>query len=140
MVKFRKKFFLIILIVLILDQLTKFLFSGKSYVLIKGYFSLSYAENTGVGFGLLQGMTWVPILFSLLLIVVLSYYYNKWPDEYDLPLALILSGTIGNFIDRSFNGFVIDFINFSFWPNFNLADMAITIGAIILAIYLIKKK
>jgi len=67
-------------------------------------------------------------------------YYKRIPQKYHIFVALILGGTIGNLIDRLFRGFVVDFIDFSFWPAFNIADMAISIGAIFLIILLIKDK
>ena len=81
-------------------------------------------------------------IFLLLIIGIIIYYYDKIPkNKYaEISAALILGGAVGNLIDRVLRGHVIDFIDLRIWPSFNIADTAISIGAIGLILYLIKKK
>jgi len=133
-------FFSITLFLVILDQLTKFLIrTYKPELKITNFLSISYTTNTGIAFGLFKGYNIIFIIISLIFLGLIIYYY-KTKKTYTAPFILITSGLIGNLIDRIFLGNVIDFINLSFWPAFNIADSCITIGAIILVIQLIKKK
>jgi signal peptidase II len=114
---------LIIILLIILDQLTK-------------YF-LGDVKNYGAAFGILQGYTTFLIIVSLIVILVcICYYKNK---GLRLSLSFILAGTISNLIDRILLGYVRDFIDLRIWPVFNLADCFNIIGVILL-IYLNFKK
>ncbi len=95
-----------------------------------------------MGFGLFQGNNTIIAFLMLIFIGLVLYYYDRIPKNKAAVIfaALLLGGAIGNFIDRIFFGFVRDFIDFSFWPAFNIADAAITIGGIGLLVYLMKKK
>ncbi len=132
------KSILLIIILVILDQLSKFYFINRN-IKIFSFFSLTFVKNTGVSFGLFKGYNLIFILLTLLVIATIIYNYKKYPKSY-LAFNLILAGAIGNLIDRIFRGFVIDFIDFNFWPVFNLADSLIVIGALILIYNLIKEK
>ncbi len=128
-------FFGITLIVIILDQVTKQIAVDalKDPVPIIGnILTLSIVKNTGAGFGLFPGTNTLMIYISLFVIGLILYFYDKIPNKTSIhvSLALILGGGISNFIDRIMLGYVIDFITPSFWPSFNLADAAITIGVI----------
>ena len=140
-------FFLPVLIVFFFDQLTKLSiranFSlGESWSIFPNFFSLTYIQNTGAGFGLLRGFNLVLIFISILVMGVIMYYYRevkvkeKWLL---LSMGLIFGGAFGNLIDRIAYGFVVDFLSFIFWPAFNIADMAISVGVIGLVIYFWKK-
>ena len=113
-----KKLIIISLILLALDQLTKYIFTGKEYLV--GNFGIHYAENTGAAFGILSGMSIFLILVGFLVIFLIFYFYND--IECKLPLILIFAGTLGNVIDRLLFGYVRDFIMVSIWPIFNVAD------------------
>lgn len=116
---------LLLLIVLVfLDQITKFY--------------LTSTINTGAAFSLFQGQRYVLIAVSILVIIFILKYYGE--KKYQFPLTLILSGTIGNLIDRVFLGHVRDFIDLKFWPVFNIADTCIVIGALLLAYKIWKEK
>ncbi|NLV32291.1 MAG: signal peptidase II [Acidobacteria bacterium] len=141
---------LIALGILGLDQLTKWLAvrelaGGRGVELIPGYLGLSYVENTGVAFGLFDGVAspWKPwILGGLALVavaVILLYglYAPKERRLLHLALAVTLGGVAGNLVDRVARGFVVDFVEFHirqsfYWPNFNVADSAITVGVVLL--------
>jgi len=112
------------LIFIILDQFTKYLFTNKQY--FSGFFQINYAQNTGAAFSILQGYSWLFIIISLGVVFFIFKYYKTIPVK--LPLILILSGTIGNLIDRLFLGYVRDFIAISIWPVFNFADVFSCIG------------
>lgn len=136
------------ILIVILDQVTKFI-AVVSLTLnqpapVLPFFNLTLMRNTGAAFSFMAQHPGSGILFSVLAIVI-SVFIILWllrlPKNKTwlaIALALILGGAIGNLIDRAHNGFVIDFIQLYYhqwyWPAFNIADSAITIGAIMLAI------
>jgi len=127
---------------IVLDQLTKFLVrifltKGQSIALIPNILHLSYIQNTGSAFGLLQNTVPLLIWFSVIVLGLIFFFYDKINF---IPRALLIAGIIGNLIDRIFLKFVVDFIDFRIWPVFNVADSCLTIGAIMLVIFIIKKK
>lgn len=124
-------FFLIVFLIVLADQLTKFLVLWFSPRLTKAFFSIHLVKNTGAAFGLLKGQTFLLSLFSLLVVFLVIYYYRKISQQTTpfLLTAFFLGGVLGNLIDRLFRGFVVDFIDFSFWPAFNLADLTVTLAA-----------
>ena len=130
--------FIIVITVLSLDQLTKFLVTknlllNQSVALIKGIFHLTLIHNRGAAFGILKNQTPLFIITSLFDIILI--YFNlqahKKASSYSIALSLILAGALGNLIDRLFLGYVIDFLDFRIWPVFNIADSAITVGAVL---------
>jgi|TARA_B100001964_G_C14215486_1_gene592562 signal peptidase II len=135
------------LIIILLDQITKFLIKinfklNESLSIIKNIFHLTYTHNFGAGFGILQNQQWILIFISIIVIGVIFYYFDRIKDKETLLqiiVGFILGGTIGNLIDRISYGFVIDFLDFRIWPVFNLADSFVTIGVAGLIIYLWKK-
>ena len=146
----RKKALIIFLIsfsIILLDQLIKFFIIKKiplnsSVTIIPKIFSLTHIHNYGAAFGLFQNSSQLLIWFSIIIIGIILYIYDKIPKEKigQILVALVLGGTLGNLIDRIRFGYVIDFLNFKIWPAFNLADSAITIGTIGLIIYMIKRE
>lgn len=139
--------FSIALLIVILDQLTKFLIKqnfqlNQSIPIIKNVLHLTYTTNTGSAFGLFKGFNIFFILFSLIVIIVIFYFIKDIKENERLmqfAVGLLLGGTIGNLIDRIYYGSVIDFIDFRIWPIFNVADSAVTISVILLIILLWKK-
>ncbi|MBW2983931.1 signal peptidase II [Candidatus Woesearchaeota archaeon] len=135
-------FWLVVLIVLILDQLIKLIIKTKLIVnqsvpVIKNIFHITYIQNTGAGFGILKGQQTALIWFAVFIIGVILYNYDKIPKDWlgNSSIALILAGAIGNLIDRLFLRYVIDFLDFRIWPAFNIADSALTLGVIGFIIY-----
>lgn len=144
------------LLVLVVDQATKYYFENRlelyeQIVIIPDYFSWMLAYNTGAAFSFLADSSgWQRWLFALIAIVV-SVVLVVWlkrlgRDEtwLAIALALVLGGALGNLYDRVAIGHVIDFI-FVHWkehgfPAFNIADSAITVGAIMLALDMFKSK
>ena len=120
------------MIIVILDQITNYLFEDISF----GIFN--YVTNTGAAFSLFLGHAKELAVVSLLIIIFILYFYKKYPQFY-IPLSFILGGAIGNLIDRVYFGHVRDFIDLKFWPIFNIADSFNVIGVFIL-IYLMWKE
>ena len=113
-----------------------------SITVIENVFSLTYVENRGAAWGMMAGAKWYLILMPIIIIVgVLAFLIIKKLKDPILLWAcmLIISGGIGNLIDRIFRGFVVDYLHATFidFPVFNLADCCITIGAGLLILYVI---
>lgn len=142
-------FSIIVGLVLCLDQLTKYLIlarlsEGQSLAVIENVFHLTLVKNPGIVFGLWPQQTKINIflLFSLFIIVIILSVLRQikeFKTIQRIALALILAGALGNLIDRLCWGYVIDFLDFRIWPVFNLADASITIGAVLVSVYLFKK-
>lgn len=107
---------------------------------IDGLFKLVYVENRGVAFGMFKDMRWVFIaLTSAMIAVIIFYMFKKRPSGkfFYVCAGLIIGGGIGNLIDRIIYGYVIDYLSISFFPPVcNFADYCITIGVILLVIYI----
>jgi signal peptidase II len=113
---------------------------GVSTAVLDGVLSLTYIRNPGAAFGLLpQVPVLVPALIALTLLSVLFYNDARWATSPRVQgaLALLAGGAVGNLIDRIRLGAVVDYIDIHIWPVFNLADLAVTIGAALLMISLI---
>ena len=135
------------LIMLIADQLTKlavvsyFGNSGKVVPVVKGVLSLCFVENDGAGFSILAGNTLFLIIFTAVAMALVVYMLvsGKFKSPLtDWGFCLILSGGLGNFIDRIFRGgLVVDFIKTDFinFPIFNVADICVTVGAGFIILY-----
>ncbi len=141
---------IVIFVGVVADQLTKMWASDTlmngSIEVIPGVLSFAYAENTGAAFGIFAGATWLLAVVSFVLAVGMSVFLVKTRKEYGsakygkiyvISLSMIISGAIGNLIDRVFFGYVVDFIRFDFFtfPVFNIADTLVSIGAVALAVY-----
>ena len=139
----------IAIVVIALDQLTKY--TAADYLVRHGqlelapFLNLALVHNTGAAFGMLsQASGWQNVFFIVVaLIACVAILWIAWRlERKDLLLVtglmLILGGAAGNLIDRLVHGYVIDFIDVYYhdwhWPAFNIADSAITIGAVILAL------
>lgn len=137
--------FIVALGILSLDQITKAvatraLIFNQPFPVIKGFLYFTLVHNRGAAFGILKDQLLLFIATSLFAIALIFVQMkkNKVFDLYRLALILILSGAVGNLIDRVFLGYVVDFIDFRIWPVFNVADSAITIGAALLAWNILK--
>ena len=145
--KFFKNYLLPVLFVglaVAIDQFTKFLavrylMPVREIVLIDGVFSLLYLENTGMAFGLFKGGRWFLIGLTVLILGLLVYYYitlpkTRWVKVHRVLFLLIIGGALGNFADRLFRGFVVDFFYFKLinFPVFNMADVFLVVSVILL--------
>ena len=136
--KILDKILLLIPLLILLDQVAKFIFINK-IILIKGFPIILFRQNTGIAFSLLQNQNIMLILINMFIIFLLAYLYFK-NINMRLGLILMISGAVSNTLDRIFYGYVVDFINFGFWPVFNLADAFASVGLFIIVIKLIKEK
>lgn len=142
------KYFFSIILLIIIDQFTKYIVAtnmelGQSIEIIKGIFSFTYIHNSGAAFGMMQGKSVILLLFPILLIIF--FYYNLIKSEKllsKISLSLIISGAIGNLIDRIRYGYVVDMIDFySIWRYiFNVADMYVVVGSFLLMIKILMDK
>jgi len=145
-------------LLLLLDQLTKWLagnhlaplYAGwppRDNVLISGLLRLTYLENSGMAFGIMQGGRWLLVPLTVIVIGILIYFYITTPKTrlgkwYQFTLLTLTGGALGNFVDRVFNnGYVIDFIVVEFFPFvFNVADIFIVVSVIVLIVLTIFMK
>ena len=144
MKKFRKYIVLAIclIVVISLDMFTKIIFEGKKFSIIKGFIGILSCHNTGAAFSIFSGkQTFLIILTSILLVVLCVIYYFVKPKNIllEISLSFIISGAIGNLIDRILFGYVRDFIDLEFmqFAIFNIADCALTLGMIGLCVYIL---
>ena len=127
----KKRHCIVGVIIIILDQLVKFLVINKNIVVIPNFLKITYTENFGAAFGM--GTKYIVLAFSIIIIIGIVVFMkmqkNKMKNYW--PYVLILSGAIGNLIDRVFRGYVIDFIDINIFnfPSFNIADICIVVGA-----------
>jgi signal peptidase II len=136
--------------VIIADQLSKLwinsnLAVGESVFEI-GFFRLTHIHNTGSSFGLFQNQNLILAIIAIIgacAILFLVFFMRHRLQILDTTLAkvslgLIFGGTVGNLINRLSFGYVIDFIDFNYWPAFNIADSSLVVGSILLAYSLIR--
>lgn len=129
-----------------IDQVIKFFVNANlkevgSVSVIDNLLSFTYVENNGVAFGSFAGNRWIfVVLTTALIAAILIYMFKKKPQSklFYASVALIIGGGIGNLIDRIFYGYVIDYISLSFFPPVcNFADYCITVGTVLLMIYVL---
>ncbi len=133
-----------------LDQLFKWLalvnIKGESVSLIKfgttEVLNLTYHENRGAAFSMMEGKTWFLVGFTsiVLIVLVLLILFKKIKTPFVVwTVMLIVAGGVGNLIDRIFRGYVIDYIDFRLigFAIFNFADCCVVIGTILLLVYLV---
>jgi len=131
-------FFVIAAVVVALDQATKAVVRatidrGEAWPDRDWFVNIVNVSNSGAAFGILQGQTVFLVATSLIGVAAIVLYYLFPPMEHGLlrvALGLQLGGAAGNLIDRVRSGEVTDFINFEFWPAFNVADSCISIGVV----------
>lgn len=135
-------------LIIAFDKITKLL--AKSHLMnkepvtfIKGVVEFRYAENTGVAFSAFSGGRWFFVALTAVVVIAFLIYMFKGKAQKNLwlfwSLGVIVSGAVGNLIDRIYLGYVIDFINPTFvnFAVFNIADCAVTLGTISLVAYLL---
>lgn len=141
-------FYLLAAVIIVLDQITKWLIVkymeiGESIEVIENFLYITSHRNSGAAWGILQGQLWFFYIVTIIAVIGMIYYIQKYAKGRWLPgtaAALMLGGAIGNFIDRLFRKEVVDFINtFIFgydFPVFNIADSALVVGVFLLFIHL----
>lgn len=138
---------LIILLGVITDRITKYwafneLSKSGDIVIIKNIFSLSYLENRGAAFGILQNKLIFLSIITITVVCLMILYLFKYKPKSILmriSLSFIIGGAIGNLIDRLWYKYVVDFIYFHYgsiysFPTFNVADIMVVVGTILLAL------
>lgn len=143
--------FIIIVLGIIIDRITKLwsvsaLSKGTDIVIIKDFFQFSYLENRGAAFGIFQNkIIFLGGFTSLLIIIMITVLLKSRKNSklLSMSLAIIISGAIGNLIDRLYYNYVVDFISVHYkdvysFPIFNVADILVCVGTFFLAIYIIK--
>ena len=130
----------LIISITLLDQITKYLirhylYLGNSVPVISGIFNLSYTQNTGAAFGILQGANFFLISLSIVVLVLLVIFRRSIFGDgilYRIGIGLVTGGIVGNLIDRLRLGYVVDFLDFHWktrhFPAFNVADAYICVG------------
>ena len=134
-------YFLIALIVFLIDQGTKYLIAtgltiGEQIPVIGNFFLITSHRNRGAAFSILQDQRWFFVTVTAVVVVGIIWYLIKIKKQRNklLPtaLSLVLGGAVGNFLDRVGSGEVVDFLQFNFgsytFPIFNVADSCIVIG------------
>ncbi len=133
--------------IIALDQYTKYYIAAnytlaESHIFIPKVIDITYVKNSGAAWGMLSDRTWLLISATAVVMLICIALLLKYGTRNKLlfwAMIFVLSGGIGNMIDRIFRGgSVVDFLHFSFWPQFpvfNIADCAIVLGACLLVLY-----
>lgn len=148
----KDKIFIITIIVLFIDIVIKELIKtnvalSQNIVLIPNFFSITHVQNTGAAFSIFANSKYFLIIISIIILIMLLKYIKdiKIKNKYEIiALGLVLGGLLGNLSDRIMYSYVIDYLSFNIFgymfPIFNFADMAITIGMIMLIITMLYKE
>jgi len=128
-------FFVIPTVFFIIDRLFKFIVEKGNYA-SNFLFDINYVANTGVSWGLLKGNSTAIMWLSIAIIGVIIYFYNDL-KKVKLGTNFILIGAISNVLDRILIGHVIDYIDFRWFPVFNIADACISLGGLYIIIFLL---
>lgn len=133
-------------ILFIVDQVTKYMALTRlkpvgSITFIDGFMDFTFVENRGAAFGILNGKVWLLLILAAVICIVIIGAMLRMPNTREYKwlkwsLMLILAGAVGNVADRLFRGYVVDFFEFTFmeWPVFNMADIYVVVGTIVMAI------
>jgi len=135
--KYRKEaiyFFGLGFIIFLMDQLSKGVVRRNiklgEEVQLGPFLSLTHTSNTGAGFSLLQGQNTLLIWVAIIALGVILFFLDEFDSREVIYMGMAFGGILGNLADRVFIGSVTDFVDFHFWPVFNLADSALCIGLI----------
>ena len=144
--KMKKLEILVVFGVLLLDQITKIVVQTTMQVrdsieIIEGFFSITYVQNTGAAWSMLEGQMWLFYIITVVALAAMVYFFKDTKEhQWWLRLAILLmvAGTLGNFIDRLTLQYVRDFLDFIIFgydfPVFNVADISLCIGVGMIAI------
>ena len=129
-----KKMYIISFLVILVDRITKMLvenFLDKELSIIKNIFYFTYVKNDGAAFSILGSQRLLLVILSILALFFIIYYITK-KDKNGIGYFFLIGGIIGTLIDRIFLGYVLDFIGIYTFPIFNIADIFIVLGAILI--------
>jgi len=134
----------VIAVIFLVDQVSKYIvetkYASDSKAIIENFFHITYVKNRGIAFGLFQGKIIFILILGVLAVFSIILYLHKKDEEHSMlsrfGYLFILGGAIGNLFDRIYRGYVVDFIDFQgIWKYiFNIADVAINIGVILILI------
>ncbi|ATH62858.1 signal peptidase II [Staphylococcus pasteuri] len=140
----------VVIFILVIDQITKWIIAssmkiGDSYEVIPNFLNITSHRNNGAAWGILSGKMFFFYIITVIILIILVLFFIK-EAKYNLfmqlAVSLLFAGALGNFIDRLFNGEVVDFIDTNIFgydfPIFNIADSSLTIGVILIIIALLK--
>jgi signal peptidase II len=136
---------LVAVAVVVLDQVTKAIVRDDVPVgqanRVTGFLDIVHVRNDGVAFSAFGGKPWIVVGLIAVALIALLWYFGTHADRPLVWLAtgLLVGGALGNIIDRALDGSVTDFVKFSHWPAFNVADIAINVGVVVLVIALLKE-
>jgi signal peptidase II len=126
------------------DQLTKWLVTNRltfgSSASVAGPLKISHVQNSGIAFGLFSQATSLVIVLTSTVVLWMVVFFAHWGARHPLlpaALGLVVGGSVSNLFDRVTNGYVTDFVDFGFFPSFNLADSCIVLGVAVLIFFLI---
>jgi len=126
------------------DQLTKWLVTSRlalgSSVSIAGSLKISHVQNSGIAFGFFSQATSLVIVLTTAVVLWMVFFFAHSGARHPLlpaALGLVVGGSVSNLFDRVVHGYVTDFVDFGFWPSFNLADSFIVLGVATLIFFLI---
>lgn len=139
MIHMKTKHTILFIFILLFDQITKLIISSSmnlhdSISVIENFFSITYVQNTGAAWSILEGsMIFFYFITIIAVVCMLAFYKSSDCDEISAwGVALMLGGTIGNFLDRLRLQYVVDFLDFIIFgydfPVFNVADIALCVG------------
>ena len=147
----KRKFFILIIILICIDQISKFLVvfdkDNLPKTIIKNFLNITYCENRGIAFGLASGYVQLFAIITLVIIVAIlicvCINFKKINTFLSVGIGLLISGGVGNLIDRLIRSYVVDFIDFGDFinfPVFNIADIFVVIGVIVIGISCLKNE
>lgn len=146
-----KKISIISVIIIFIDQLVKFIIesffsAGDSIEIIKNFFNITYTQNMGAAFSILNGKKIFLIIMAFIALYLVYKYLLQKKDYKNIEIitySFLIAGICGNLIDRIVYGFVIDYLDFNIFeynfPVFNIADILIVIGCLLLILTTIKE-
>lgn len=141
-------------VLVVIDQLSKYLvvinrntLHSNPIELLPGFFNLVYVRNTGAAWGMFHGNNLILLIIAVAALILFSIFFKAITENYPervVGFFMVISGIIGNSIDRIVRGSVVDFLDFYYksyhWPSFNVADSAICVGVIIIIISSLLRK
>ncbi len=144
-----KKTYVIAIFILLFDQISKSLIEiyfklNESFVIVKDFFNITVAHNTGGAWSILNNHSYLFIIFSVIALIVLIRFMFQFKNNLrnNIAFACTVAGIMSNLADRLFLGYVRDFLDFKIlgydYPIFNIADIAIVVGVLLLIVAILK--
>ena len=125
------------ILIILFDQITKFIVEKylyfKQIAVIDNILLLTYVQNRGGAWGIFNNIPFLFIVLVPIVVIGLFWYMSKSKNKLEIvSVCMIIGGALGNYLDRLFRGYVVDFIDFRVWPVFNVADIFVVLGGILL--------